>query len=136
MTKDNALEELFQAQKPHFDDSADFMAALTKRLNAVEFIKQHQEATIRHYKKAMIAAFLVGVVCGGVSIGYLLTSPVDEPLITFGVKTGFLQWLSENSRLITATILSLLTTIGITSIIGNIHDIRRMRISYQKPEQG
>lgn len=136
MTKDNALVELFQAQKPHFDDSADFMAALTKRLNAVEFIKQHQEATIRHYNKAMIAAFLVGVVCGGVSIGYLLTSPVDEPLITFDVKTGFLQWLSENSRLITATILSLLTTIGITSIIGNIHDIRRMRISYQKTEQG
>lgn len=134
MTKDKALEELFQAQKPHFDDSADFMAALTKRLDAVEFIKQHQEATIRHYKKAMIAAFIVGVVCGGVSIGYLLTTPVDEPLITFEVKTGFLQWLAENSRWITATILSLLTTFGITSIIGNIQDIRRMKLSYQNPD--
>ena len=43
MKKDKALEELFLAQKPHFSDKADFMAALTKRLDAVEFIKQHQE---------------------------------------------------------------------------------------------
>ena len=28
----------FKAQTPHFDDSADFMAALTKRLDAVEFV--------------------------------------------------------------------------------------------------
>ena len=42
MMKDKALEELFLAQKPHFSDNADFMLALTKRLDAVEYIKQHQ----------------------------------------------------------------------------------------------
>lgn len=47
MKKDKALEELFLAQKPHFADNADFMAALTKRLDAVEYLKKHQEATIR-----------------------------------------------------------------------------------------
>ena len=45
MNKDKALEELFLAQKPHFDDSDAFMASLTKRLDAVEFIKQPSIAT-------------------------------------------------------------------------------------------
>ena len=49
MSKDQALEELFLAQKPHFDDKADFMAKLTRRLDAVEYVRQHQEATIRRY---------------------------------------------------------------------------------------
>ena len=62
MTKDKALEELFLAQKPHFDDHDAFMGNLTKRLDAVEYIHQHQEATIRRYKMAMIAAFVVGII--------------------------------------------------------------------------
>ena len=127
MTKDKALEELFLAQKPQFKDNANFMASLTKRLDAVEFVKQHQEATIRRYKMMMVVAFVVGIVSGAVAIGYVLSTPVDVPLFTFHVQTGFLIWLAENSRLITATALSLLMTVGIISIIGNVQDIMRMR---------
>ena len=68
MTKDKALEELFLAQKPHFSDKADFMASLTKRLDAVEYLKQHQEATIRRYKMMMVIAFVVGIICGAVYV--------------------------------------------------------------------
>ena len=128
MMKDKALEDMFLAQKPHFTDNADFMAALTKRLDAVEFIKQHQEATIRRYKMLMVAAFVVGIISGAVAITYLLSTPVDVPLFTFQVQTGFLLWLVENSRLIAATGLSLLMTIGIISIISNVQDIQRMRV--------
>ena len=46
MNRDKALEELFLANKPQFDDSDAFIASLTKRLDAVEYIKQYQEATI------------------------------------------------------------------------------------------
>ena len=127
MTKDTALEELFLAQKPHFTDNADFMAALTKRLDAVEYIKQHQEATIRRYKILMVAAFVVGIVSGAVSIAYVLSTPTDVPLFTFHVQTGFLLWLAENSRLITATALSLLMSLGLISIISNVQDILQMR---------
>ncbi len=128
MMKDKALEDMFLAQKPHFTDNADFMAALTKRLDAVEFIKQHQEATIRRYKMLMVAAFVVGIISGAVAITYLLSTPADVPLFTFQVQTGFLLWLVENSRLIAATGLSLLMTIGIISIISNVQDIQRMRV--------
>ena len=128
MMKDQALEELFLAQKPHFADNADFMAALTKRLDAVEYLKQHQEATIRRYKMLMVAAFVVGIICGAVSIAYLLSAPADIPLFTFKVQTGIFLWLTENSRLIAATGLSLLMTLGIISIISNIQDILRMQV--------
>ena len=56
MVKDKKLEELFLAQKPTFDDQAQFIAQLTRRLDAVEFVRQHQEATLRRYKLAMVAA--------------------------------------------------------------------------------
>ncbi|MBR5053099.1 MAG: hypothetical protein IKW91_07735, partial [Bacteroidaceae bacterium] len=80
MTKDKALEELFQAQKPHFDDSAEFMEKLTKRLDAVEFVKQYQERTLRRYKMAMVAVFIVGIISGGISTWWLLSTPANEPL--------------------------------------------------------
>ena len=128
MKKDKALEDLFLTQKPHFSDNADFMAALTKRLDAVEYNKQHQEATIRRYKMLMVTAFVVGIVSGAGSIAYILSTPSDIPLFTFQVQTGFLLWLAENSRLIAATGLSLLMTLGIISIISNIQDILRMRV--------
>ena len=127
--KDKALEELFLAQKPHFSDNAEFMASLTKRLDAVEFIKQHQEATIRRYKMLMVAVFVVGIISGAVSIAYVLSTPADVPLFTLHVQTGFLLWMAENSRMIAATGLSLLMTLGIISIISNVQDILRMRIS-------
>lgn len=125
---DKNLEAIFLAQKPQFNDRTDFMAALSKRLDAVEYVKQHQEATIRHYKMAMIAAFVVGIVSGAVTIAFVLSTPADVPLFTFRVQTGFLLWLAENSRLIATTALSLLMTLGIISIISNIHDILRMRV--------
>ena len=77
---------------------------------------------------AMIAAFVVGIVSGAVTIAFVLSTPADVPLFTFRVQTGFLLWLAENSRLIATTALSLLMTLGIISIISNIHDILRMRV--------
>ena len=127
MNKDKALEDLFLAQKPQFDDSKAFMASLNKRLDAVEYIKQHQEATIRRYKMALVVAFVVGIISGGVTIAFLLSTPAEVPLFTFQVQTGWLSWLAANSRIITATALSLLVTLGLISIIGNIQDIRSMR---------
>jgi hypothetical protein len=123
MNSDKTLEALFQAQKPHFTDGAEFMAKLTKRLDAVEYIRQHQEQTIRRYKMAMVVALVVGVVSGAATVGFLLSTPADVPLFTFQVQTGFFLWLAENSRVIVSTALALLMTLGIISIINNIQDI-------------
>lgn len=130
MNKDKALEELFLAQKPQFNDSEEFMASLEKRLEAVEFIKRHQEATIRRYKMAMVAAFVVGIVSGGITIAFLLSAPAAIPLFSFQAQTVLLSWLAENARSIVAAALALLMTFGLISIFNNIQDIRSMRLHY------
>ena len=127
MVKDKKLEELFLAQKPTFDDKADFMAKVARRLDAVEYVRQHQEATMRRYKLAMVAAFVVGIVSGAVSIAFVLSTPVDVPLFTFSVESSILLWIAENSRLIATTVLALLMSFGIMSIISNVQDILAIR---------
>lgn len=132
MNKDKALEELFLAQTPHFDDQDTFMASLSQRLDAVEYIKQHQEATLRHYKLAMVVAFLAGIIVGGIAIAYLLMSPTDVPVFNFDTHhLFFLEWLCGNSRLVTVSAISLLLTIGIISFIVNIQELMSMRHSLQ-----
>ena len=127
MNKDKALEELFLAQKPHFDDSESFMASLNKRLDAIEYIKQHQEAAIRRYKLAMVLAFVVGIISGGVAMVFVLSMPTEVPLITFKAHSTILSWFSENSRFIITTALSLLMGFGAISIVSNLLDILNMR---------
>ncbi len=132
MNKDKALEELFLAQTPHFDDQDTFMSSLSQRLDAVEYIKQHQEATLRRYKLAMVVAFLAGIIVGCIAIAYLLTSPTDVPVFNFDTHhLFFLEWLCGNSRLVTVTAISLLLTIGIISFIANIQELMSMRHSLQ-----
>ena len=131
MNKDKALEDLFLAQKPHFDDSDAFMASLTKRLDAVEYIKQHQEASLRRYKMAVVVAFVAGLISGAIAMTYILSTPLDVPVFTFRNQFFLLQWLSDNSRLITATAVSLLMTVGIIAFVSNIQEVLRMRQSLQ-----
>ena len=133
MNKDKALEELFLANKPQFDDSDAFMASLNKRLDAVEYIKQYQEATIRRYKMAVVVAFLAGLVVGGIAIAYLLASPSDAPLFNFDTRNIFvLEWLCGNSRMLTVTAISLLMTFGIVSFVSNIQELMTLRQSLQR----
>jgi hypothetical protein len=103
------------------------MASLTRRLDAVEYLKQYQEATIRRYKMAMVATFVIGIIRGAAGILVLLATPANVPLFTFRMQSVFLQWLSENSRILVAIVLSLLMGFGLISIIANIQDIVRMQ---------
>ena len=127
MEKDKKLEELFLAQKPTFDDKADFMATVTRRLDAVEFVRQHQETTLRRYKLAMVAAFVVGIVSGAVTMAFVLSTAVDVPLFTFSVESSILLWIAEHSRVIATTTLALLMSFGIMSILSNVQDILAIR---------
>ena len=127
MEKDKKLEELFLAQKPTFDDKADFMATVTRRLDAVEFVRQHQEASLRRYKLEMVAAFVVGIVSGAVTMAFVLSMPTDVPLFTLSVESSILLWVAENSRIIATTTLALLMSFGIMSIFSNVQDILAIR---------
>ena len=127
MEKDKKLEELFLAQKPTFDDKAQFMVQLTRRLDTVEYVRQHQEDTLRRYKLAMVAAFVVGIVSGVVTMAFVFSTPADVPLFTFSVESSILLWIAENSRIITTTAIALLMSFGIMRIISNVQDILAIR---------
>lgn len=82
MMKDKALEELFLAQRPKFDDKDEFMARLTQKLDAVEYLRQYEEANLLRYKYAMVAAFVAGIVFGGALFALVLSTPSELPLFT------------------------------------------------------
>lgn len=101
--------------------------ATTCLQGTIEYLKQYQERAIRRYKMMMVAAFVVGIISGGVAIAFVLSTPIQVPLVSFQVQTGFLLWLSENSRLIATAGLSLLMSFGLISIVSNVQDILQMR---------
>lgn len=124
MTKDESLEKIFLTQKPVFNDQDIFLQKLERKLEAVEFIKQYEEANLRRYKYAMIAAFVLGIVSGGVSLTFILRMPIDEPLFTFDVASGFLLTLQQNSRITISIALMLFLSYAVIGIINSILDIK------------
>lgn len=127
MKKDKALEELFLAARPTFDDGDAFMEKLEKRLNAVEYLKQHEEACIRRYRYAMLAAFVLGIVLGGGAIAMMLNAPAEQPLFTFGAENGLLLALSQYSRYAAIIVFSGVVCFAIVSIVSIVVDIMSMR---------
>ena len=127
MTKDNEIEELFLAQKPYFDDSAEFMKKLTKRLEAVEIVKQYQERTLHRYKMMMVAAFVVGIISGTISTIWLLSSPIELLSVNIQTQKTFLLWLIQNSRLLLAAVFPMLMMFAACTIASNVLEIVEMR---------
>ena len=128
MMKDKALEELFLAQRPKFDDKDEFMARLTQKLDAVEYLRQYEEANLRRYQYAMIAAFVAGFIAGGALFAFVLSTPSELPLFTFHASSGILLAIEQYSRTIATIVLSLIMGLGIISIVSNVLDIVQMRV--------
>ena len=83
-----------------------------------------------------LVAFFVGIISGAVTIAFILSVPPEVPLFTFHVQTGIFLWLAENSRMIVATFLSLLMTLGIICIVSNVQDILHMLNNQQSYKYG
>lgn len=127
MMEDKELEQLFLAQRPTFDDKDEFMMRLERKLDAVEYLRQYEEANLRRYKYAMVATFVLGIVVGGVFLAFVLQMPQDVPLIAFNATSGILLFLEQHSRMFATAALSLLLCFGIVSIISNALDIVKMK---------
>ena len=127
MEKDETLVKLFQARMPHFDDSAEFMQKLTKRLEAVEIVKQYQERMLRRYRVMMVVAFVVGIISGTVSTIWLLSSPIELLSVNIQTQKTFLLWLIQNSRLLLAAAFPMLMMFAACTIASNVLEIVEMR---------
>lgn len=87
MEKDTAIEEMFARYQPDLGDSKSYMDALSKKLEAVEYVKRYQEEQARRHRKQLAVVFAMGVVTG--SLGVILTllhpfwslPPVSVPVL-------------------------------------------------------
>lgn len=136
MMKDKALEELFLAQRPKFDDKNEFMARLIQKLDAVEYLRQYEEANLRRYQYAMIAAFVAGFIAGGALFAFVLSTPSELPLFTFHASSGILLAIEQYSRTIATIVLSIVMGLGIISIVSNVLDIVQMRVQLRAVSNG
>lgn len=127
MKKDKALEELFLAARPTFDDGDAFIARLEKRLDAVEYLKQHEKVCLRRYRYAMLAAFVLGVILGGGVIAVMLAMPAEQPLFSFGVENALLVTLGRYSRYAVLVLVSGLVCFTIVSIVNIVVDLLSLR---------
>ena len=134
MEKDKELEALFLAQTPHFDDGDAFMKKLTKRLDAVEIVKQYQERTLRRYRIVIAVAFVVGIISGTASTIWLLSSPIELPSVNFQTQKTFLLWFVQNSRLLAAAFFPMLMTFAACIITSNVMEILEMRLKMKSED--
>lgn len=128
MNKDKSLEEIFGNFSPCLGSEEDFMIRLNKKLDAVEYIKEMQRQQVRHYRYAMIAVFVMGMVVGGGLFAYILSAPKGVPMFSFGINALPFAILEENSRMLCLIVLSLLMSAGATIIANMVHELLNMRM--------
>lgn len=112
------------------------MACLTRKLDAVEYIRRYEEVSLRRYKYAMLATFVAGIIVGGALLAFVLSTPSELPLFTFQATSGIMLAIEQSSRMLATILLALLMGFGIMSIIINILDIAQMRVSFRGQSSG
>ena len=128
MDKDTTLETLFLNFTPDIGSEDEFMERLSKKLAAVEYIKEVHERQVRLYRLSIPIAFVLGVVlCGTVMTASMLlrdstpTTPSDLSLINI----SYLFVKSYNNLILMGT--AILIAIGITLFIGQWQEYASLR---------
>ena len=73
--KEKTIEEMFAHYQPDLGDSGEYMAHLTKKLEAAEYAKRYKAEQTRRYRRMMVLVFVAGVLTGGVLMLVTLLNP-------------------------------------------------------------
>jgi hypothetical protein len=73
--KEKTIEEMFAHYQPDLGDSGEYMAHLTKKLEAAEYAKQYKAEQSRRYRRMMVLVFVAGVLTGGILMLITLMHP-------------------------------------------------------------
>lgn len=122
MNDDIRLQELFDSFHPTLADSNLFNQRLDRKLKMIDEIKQAQTNQIRHYRMAVVAAFVAGIIFGSVIFAIILTTPSDVPLFSFGINFYPLMLIEQNSRMISMLLTSLIIAFCIVEMM-NINEM-------------
>lgn len=127
MNDDIRLQALFDSFQPTPTDSDLFTERLERKLALIDEIRQAQAAQIRCYRLAVVAAFVAGIVFGGGVLAFILSTPIDVPLFSFGIKFYPFLCIEQNSRLISVLLTSLMITFCIVAMMNTQDLVRRMK---------
>ena len=122
MNDDIRLQELFDSFHPTLADSNLFNQRLDRKLKMIDEIKQAQTNQIRHYRMAVVTAFVAGIIFGSVIFAIILTTPSDVPLFSFGINFYPLMLIEQNSRLFSMLLTSLIIAFCIVAMM-NINEM-------------
>ncbi len=127
MNDDIRLQALFDSFQPAPTDSDLFTERLERKLALIDEIRQAQAAQIRRYRLAVVAAFVAGIVFGGGVLAFILSTPIDVPLFSFGIKFYPFLCIEQNSRLISVLLTSLMITFCIVAMMNTQDLVRRIK---------
>ena len=117
MNDDKRLQVLFDNSRPTFTNSKQFNQRLERKLAMIDEIRQAQAVQIRRYRMAVVAAFVIGIIIGSGLLAFILSSPTDAPLFTFGTNFYPLLFIEQNSRIISALLTSLMIAFSIIAVL-------------------
>ena len=127
MNDDIRLQALFDSFQPTLTDSDLFTERLERKLALIDEIRQAQAAQIRRYRMAVVVAFVAGIVFGGGLLAFILLTPSDAPLFSFGINFYPLLFIEQNSREISALMTSLMIAFCIVVMMNTQDLVRSMR---------
>ena len=127
MNDDIRLQALFDSFHPTLTDSLEFTQKLERKLALIDEIRQAQAAQTRRYRMAVVAAFVAGIIFGGCLLAFILTTPSDAPLFTFGINFYPLLLIEQNSRLISALLTLLMTAVAVIATLNTTEQLSRLK---------
>ena len=122
------LQELFDNFHPTLADSNLFNHRLERKIAMIDEIRQSQATQIHRYRMAVVAAFVAGIVLGGGLLTFILSTPSNVPLFTFGINFYPLLFIEQNSRLISVLLTSLMIAFSVIAILNTNEMVDRIRV--------
>ncbi len=127
MEKDKDLAQLFADYRPQLGDSEQFMQRMEQRMRAVECVKEMQRIQRRQHRRALLAAFVMGVAAGIVVIclGGWLPQPTVLPA---AVATGFFDFVASGTQTLMICALALSASLVIVVVVNLILEVQQARL--------
>ncbi len=127
MREDIDLQKLFNNYQPSLGSDEEFMSTLSKKLDAVECIRETQQREHRRYRIAMTVTFALGLMLGVGLMFFGMLSPSPFSVAVYSMQSDLLQWFLRNSTFIGFCIFASMLIAGVIGLIFSIIDTLDMK---------
>ena len=121
MKTDQSFESIFDQFQPELEENL-FMERLSKKLDAVEYLKKEHDYKIRTYRYTLLASILVAVFSCGILLLVLVLNPdlftlTTETAVSFLGNSSVGIWLSQHGQTLLFAVMFMMMAIGGIGIV-------------------